>query len=273
MQLGYCNSLIGQNRPRGSGFTGPLDAFTTGLLAAFDAEYLLLSTHAGGAFRVRESIGNTEAVIGYTAGRIDATAFNAHIGAGNGYGVRWMNQVSGGTDHVQTSDATKQGQVLLNQIDSGAVLKLDNVNDGYTSFLNLSARPWTIYLVEKGVAGGTTRTLQSPVDNRIISTNRNASNTAFIGGNVSNHYAGFAAPHVAALVGTAGGTSYFVDGIDRTATSGNTTQFGQINLGIGQNVEGANSCVCTILVYNVAHDNTTRAAIEAVLRTLRPSIP
>lgn len=255
-------------------FVGPLDEFADGLLDAFSAEFRLLTTWEGGLFRVRESTGSTEAVIGVTPeGRFDADAFNAHIGAGDGLAVRWLNQ-AGGTDCVQTSDATKQGKILLNQVGGGAALAMDDSNDGYAAIRTL-ARPWTIYLVEKGAVNGRTvsRVLQSN-NNCVLSPARDGANQAFIGGGVASYTVAENTPVVVALTAPSGsGASYYVDAVDRTDTPGNTNEWGDLYLGAGAgaaaSAEPPNSRVCELLVYGVAHDASTVATITALLKGLR----
>lgn len=253
----------------GLGFVGALDAYASGLADAFSAEYRLLSSYVGAAFCVRPSLGGADADIGYLpTGRFNASAFAAHIGAGNGPAVKWYNQVSGSTHWQQTSDATKQGIVTPADVNGCCSLRMDAVNDGYPSIRTLN-RPFTIYLVEQGLAGGVFRTVNGG-SNCIISTHRNAGNNAFIGGNVSNNNAGILTPHVATLVGPSGsGASYFVNGVDRTNTGTNTNNWGTVILGHDAAVpEPANSRVLSLLIYTTNHNSTTRAAIEAILKTL-----
>lgn len=260
---------LGLSRARfsGGGFVGPLDAYTTGLVDAFSAEFRLLTAHEGGLFNVRESVGSTEEVIGCTsAGRLNQTAFNAHIGAGIGLGVEWINQ-TGATNFIQTADATRQGQIVLNAVGSGAVLRLDNSNDRYDAIRTLT-RPWTIYLVEKGNGGGSHRTLCSSGGNSLISTTR-ATLPAFIEGVVSDYTQAAGSAHVAALSAPSGGNAVFwLDSVDRT-TNANTSEWGGLALAGGPFGEVAWADVCEILVYNVAHDASTVAAITAILNGLR----
>ncbi len=253
----------------GDSFIGPLDAYASGLGDAFSAEYRLLSSYAGAAFCVRPSLGGADADIGYlSTGRFDASAFAAHIGAGNGPAVKWYNQVSGSAHWTQTSDATKQGIVTPADVNGCCSLRMDAVNDGYPTIRTLN-RPFTIYLVEQGLAGGTFRTVNGS-SNCIISSHRNVTNNAFISGNVSNFNAGVTTPHVMSLVAPSGsGASYFVNGTDQTATSTNTNNWGTLTLGhAGSTPEPANSRVLSLLVYSVSHDSTTRTAIEQILKTL-----
>lgn len=256
-------------RKNGLGFVGALDAYASGLADAFSAEHRLLSSYMGAAFCVRPSLGGADADIGYLpTGRFNASAFAAHIGAGNGPAVKWYNQVSGSTHWEQTSDATKQGIVTPADVNGCCSLRMDAVNDGYPSIRTLN-RPFTIYLVEQGLGGGVYRTLNGS-SNCLVSSHRNVTNNAFIAGNVSNFDAGISTPHVLSLVAPSGsGASYFVNGTNRTTTTTNTVNWGTLYLGhSGTNPEPANSRLLTLLVYTVSHDSTTRAAIEQILKTL-----
>lgn len=263
------NALGLPYRKNGLGFVGALDAYTANLADAFSAEYRLLTSYNGAAFSVRPSLGGSETDIGFSAnGRFNTSAFSAHIGAGNGFAVRWYNQVAGSNNFVQTSDATKQGQIVASDVNGCCSLRLDSTNDGYPTIRTLN-RPFTIYLVEQGLAGGVFRTVNGG-SNCIISTHRNATNNAFIGGNVSNNNAGILTPHVATLVGPSGsGASYFVNGVDHTNTGTNTNNWGTVILGHdAASPEPANSRVLSLLIYTTNHNSTTRAAIEAILKTL-----
>lgn len=263
------NALGLPYRKNGLGFVGALDAYTANLADAFSAEYRLLTSYNGAAFSVRPSLGGSETDIGFSAnGRFNTSAFSAHIGAGNGFAVRWYNQVAGSNNFVQTSDATKQGQIVASDVNGCCSLRMDAVNDGYPSIRTLN-RPFTIYLVEQGLGGGVYRTLNGS-SNCIVSSHRNVTNNAFIAGNVSNFDAGISTPHVMSLVAPSGsGASYFVNGTNRTATGTNTANWGTLHLGhSGTNAEPANSRLLTLLVYTVLHDSTTRAAIEQILKTL-----
>lgn len=61
MQLGYGNSLIGQNRPRGASFVGALDAFTADLTVAWSLNRRLLTSYTGPLGRVRRSSDSEQA--------------------------------------------------------------------------------------------------------------------------------------------------------------------------------------------------------------------
>lgn len=254
-------------------FVGALDEYTTGLVHAFSSDNRLLTAHEGGCFRVREDTGNTQSVIGFDGdGKFDATAFNAFIGGGNGFGVRWINQ-TGGNDFIQTDDATKQGQIL-NVAETGWVLRCDEPNDGYPSIGNIS-RPFTIYVVARGFSLNG-RIVGSTDTNSLIHLTRTDGANAYISGGVGNYPMPLNESHVGVLTAASGvGASYYLDGANKTSSLGNTNSWGS-GFAIGSYTyfsETAGSDICEILVYNVAHDNAQRSAIEAVLMSLRGITP
>lgn len=250
------------------GFIGPLDGEEASLLDAFSAEFRLFSAYGGSCQRVRETGGGTELDIGFTsAGIFDDAAFTAHVGANQGFTRTWYNQF--GASNYGTATAGFQPESLINQagVGTAATLKFDAVSDRFPHFRVLN-RPFTIYLVEKGVSAGIFRTI-GDIDtvNSIISGPRNALNNCQIaGGTISNFSSGtnLALEVVAAPSGS--GAKFWVMGTDRTAITTNTNNFGQVGIG---GSEPANSCVCELLIYSVAHDDTTRARIETKLRALR----
>lgn len=86
MKLGYSNSLIGQNRPRGSAFVGPLDDYTTGLVLAYSLARRLLASYTGPLIRVRRSSDDEEMDFGADAnGDLDTGGLLAFCGSGDGF--------------------------------------------------------------------------------------------------------------------------------------------------------------------------------------------
>jgi hypothetical protein len=102
-------------------FRGVLDA--TGLTSA-NAAYSLRkvrSAYSGAAIRVRESGGNTEADIGFSAnGELDTARLLAHCGANNGFVVTWYDQ-GGASRNLTQATTGNQPQI----VSSGAVLLLN----------------------------------------------------------------------------------------------------------------------------------------------------
>lgn len=118
MQLGYCNSLISQNRPRGAAFVGALDGYTTDLLGAWSVARRLLGSYSGALGRVRRSSDSTELDIGIDAdGNLDTAALLAFAGAGDAH-WRYIYDQSGQGNHAQQATAASQYQAVA----SGSLL-------------------------------------------------------------------------------------------------------------------------------------------------------
>lgn len=91
-------------------FTGPLDTYTTNLLALYGT-VKMLSSYAGSAIKVRRSSDSTLQDIGFNAdGSFDATSYLAFIGAGNGFAHTVYDQSGNGRHQVQAT-AAAQAQI------------------------------------------------------------------------------------------------------------------------------------------------------------------
>jgi hypothetical protein len=127
------------------GFTGPFDDLSN-LAAAFSLRRLL-SSYTGPLIRVRESGGNTEADIGYTAdGSLDTAALLAHCGPNSGYVAKVYNQGSAGGDLTQAT-ALEQHQI----VNSGSV----NVDAGGRPRLVCAASGTVLADWSATITGGT----------------------------------------------------------------------------------------------------------------------
>lgn len=88
-------------------FTGPLDTYTTNLLALYGT-VKMLSSYAGSAIKVRRSSDSTLLDVGFNAdGSFDATSYLAFIGAGNGFAHTVYDQSGNGRHQVQSTAAAQ----------------------------------------------------------------------------------------------------------------------------------------------------------------------
>lgn len=93
---------------RGSAFIGPLDAYTTNLVALYSPFQRLLTAYAGQGIRVRRSSDSTLQWIGFNAdGTFDSVSYLAFIGAGNGFAHTVADQSGNGRDVTQTTAAAQ----------------------------------------------------------------------------------------------------------------------------------------------------------------------
>ncbi len=91
----------------GLGFTGALDAYTSGLVELYSPFRRLLASYTGNAIRVRRSSDNALAWIPFKAdGTFDTTAYAAHVGGGNGFAHTVPGQING-RDQVQATAAAQ----------------------------------------------------------------------------------------------------------------------------------------------------------------------
>jgi hypothetical protein len=87
-------------------FTGPLDTYTTNLLALYGTVKMLTSSTY--ALKVRRSSDSTLLDVGFNAdGSFDATSYLAFIGAGNGFAHTIYDQSGNGRHLVQASAAAQ----------------------------------------------------------------------------------------------------------------------------------------------------------------------
>lgn len=105
----------------GARFVGLLDLYPNAAVAY--ALFKLRADYSGSAIRVRESGGNTEADIGFTAsGELDTAVLLAHCGANDGFIVTWYDQ-SGNSIDFENIVAAQQPQI----VSSGSILLLNGM--------------------------------------------------------------------------------------------------------------------------------------------------
>ncbi len=110
MFLALSNSIANHRFP-GAAFVGPLDAYTTNLVALYSPFQRLLASYTGNGIRVRRSSDSTLQWIGFNAdGSFDETSYLAFIGAGNGFAHTVADQSGAGRD-VSQSTAAAQPQI------------------------------------------------------------------------------------------------------------------------------------------------------------------
>lgn len=92
---------------QGGGFVGPLDGYTTNLVALYGT-VKMLSSYAGSAIKVRRSSDSTLQDIGFNAdGTFDATSYASFIGGGSGFAHTLYDQSGNGRHEVQSTAAAQ----------------------------------------------------------------------------------------------------------------------------------------------------------------------
>lgn len=95
-----------------SGFTGPLDSYTSGLEAAYSTARRLLASYTGSLIRIRRSSDDAELDIGYDAnGDLDSAAASTFAGVGSAYIVTVYDQ-TGSYDLTQSTAGSQPSLIL-----------------------------------------------------------------------------------------------------------------------------------------------------------------
>jgi hypothetical protein len=146
-------SFFGYNFAKDA-FVGLLDTYPNA--AAAYSVRKLRAAYTGSAIRVRESVGNTEQDIGFTAlGNLDTTALLSHCGSGNGFVTTWYDQ-SGNARNATQSTAANQPQIVsggsvLTLTGTGSAkpcLSFDGTNDSFV-FSSITAAQFTTFYPSK----------------------------------------------------------------------------------------------------------------------------
>lgn len=261
---------LGLSRARfsGGGFVGPLDDYTANLSVML-LPFRGLSSFTGNGFRVRDTNDDSEQNVGFDASTGDLASFSV---VGNAAIRTWFDQSGGARDVPQTT-AAAQPLLTLNILNGQPVARFDGTNDFLTgSCPNETGR--TIYMVARMRSSVTNTRLSNDSLNGNASLFDNGSSVYFyyvtspnvvdpVGGTTSNwslvtlKYSGgnTLAPYVNNTAATAFGTSAFY-------TTGGAYWLGSDHGGASS--FGPADIACR-LQYDVAHDDTTRQAIQTIL--------
>lgn len=174
----------------------------------------------------------------------------------------WGDLSSSSKPQIQAT-SSKRGTYKTGIQNGLPMILMDTVDDRLVSALNLTA-PYTIVVVEKDTGNsGNYRTISATENNIISIRPRNSSNNAYVNGQVSTFRAA-AGAHVGVLTVAIGGALYYVDGTDRTTTTGVTGAWS--TLSIGGVAEPAAAYVGTVLAYSQVLSTTDRQTVEAYLK-------
>lgn len=161
----------------------------------------------------------------------------------------WSDQSGNSNDFTQAVAGLKP-LYKENILNSLPAVRFDGSDDGMLGLYTV-LNPYTIFLVENTLSSASDlRTIQSNVTNSLISGGRDSNNTCFAGTNISNFKASVGG-NILVLRGKAAGALYFVNGTDRTNTTGNTANWGLLTLGAtGLVAEPAATDICELIVYD-----------------------
>ncbi len=179
--------------------------------------------------------------------------------------VVWQDQSSANNDLTLASGPTYQ----TNELNGHAAVRFDASDDSGSSALNLSF-PYTIYVVEKPVGTGATRTINSDTQNALIANGRSTLQANVGGGvaTVTQDVSGLV-KYGCLVVPSSGTSSFYQDGVDFTTGSPPApANWGTVTLGAdGVFSEVANTDLYRVLIYSAAHDSTARAAVHAYIQS------
>jgi hypothetical protein len=259
---------FGTGSSGGPMFVGPLDAYTTSLSVAL-LPFRGFASYMGDAFRVRDTTGSAEQNVGFNPVTGALASFTV---AGNA-AVRWWYDQSGGARDVPQATAASQPFLTLNIVNSQPVLRFDGTNDFLRGDCpNQTGR--TIYMVA--------RMRSSVVNARLSNDSLNGNASTYDTGASSYGYYVTSPNIVEPMGGTTSNWSLvtlkYSSGttlapyVNNTAATPFTAQNFYTNgtaYWLGSDAGGTSSFapldLACRLQYDVAHDNTTRQAIQTIL--------
>jgi hypothetical protein len=271
-------SLLAGYRQAGGGFVGPLDGYTADLAGAW-LLFRGFSSYSGSLVRIRDTDDSSEQDVGYDG----AGELAAYSVAGDA-AWRTVYDQSGNGSHMQQSIAANQGWVVGGVVNNKPVLRVISINHGLNAVIP-TATARTIYLVARkrsaytgaaGVityAGGVFNTAAFVADN--TGSPNLAGAWGYRGtGTISQQNAGGVSTNwsicVASLESVSVGNLYINNSLTLAAfnpiDSGVTGSAANIG-GVNNGNTGGDVDVAGMLIYNAAHDTTTRQAIQSILAT------
>jgi len=255
---------LGVSRPLTVPFTGPLDAYASGLAFAV-LPFRGLASYTGACCRVRDA-GDSDAEQDEVFDVAGEPVFPTLVGAGGG--GRWYDQSGNGNDMLQSS-AASQPTLTPNVVNGYQTMRFDGVNDKMGVEVG-SFTAMTLYIVARQIA---------PTSNgRLLELSEGFSSSIFLDGSGDYGYY-FTSPDIAPVGGPASVWSVivlkcpdssnatpYVNGVAGTSflLFGGTDRF-FINLCASSGGEYGNFDVAAALRWDVAHDDTTRESIQTLL--------
>lgn len=255
-------------------FVGPLDGYETDLIVAA-MPFRGFTAYVGNWLRLRETLGSTEADIGFNAdGTPNTTAWAAHVGAGSGFIPIWYDQSSGIRNIIQATSGL-QPQSVLNVVNGMPVARMDGIDDVMSTAVGTSTLR-TLYVVMRkrsaplGVAplyaAGFNSTSAFAVDSNTTPLSggfgwrgSGTSTMVALGGDCQNWSLG-----CIVVASAAAAAAYINNGTASSFDPANSVTT-QTNLQVGIAGVFADVDVAAILLYHAAHDDTTRQAIQTIL--------
>lgn len=256
-------------------FTGPLDAYAADLQVAL-LPFRGFTSYTGDWCRIREDGGDTESDIGYlTNGQPDTAAWTAFVGANDGFLRTWYDQSGGARDGTE-ADPAVQPQSVLNIVSGYPVARVLEVVSSRLLSTIATSTTRSLYLVAKkrsaqtnaGIlyAGGISTSGAFQVDNSAPALagtwgyrGSGAATSLDVGGTVTDWTI------CTAVISSAAVGSVWID-------NGAPTNFDPINavttatsLQVGAAASPGDADVVAMMLYNAAHNDATREAIQMIL--------
>jgi hypothetical protein len=261
--------MMGYGTAAGGGvsYVGPLDSHTASLTLML-LPFRGLASYLGNAVRVRDTNDNSEQAVGFTA----AGALASFTVVGNA-AVRWWYDQSGSSNDLPQATAASQPYLTLNVVNSKPVLRFDGTDDTMQLAMSGAANR-TVYMVCKFRA--TTGNARCWRDTVNVGANADIYYDAGTGKfyyyattNVVDPVGGTATNwSVVCLKYTSGTTcAPYVNNTAATAFGTSSYQTGTKGFTLGSGVASSYGAVdiAARLVYDTAHSDGTRQAIQTIL--------
>ncbi len=249
-------------------YEGPLDGYTSSLAGAW-LPFRGFGSYDGRGFTARDTVGDAEQDVGFDPVTGDLAAFSV---GGNAAVRRWYDQSGGGNDLAQASGSA-QPLLVTGELAGQAVVRFDGVNDTLPGTVGRSGG-LTVYLVVRKV------TASNGSYARLLSLTDGVNSDMFYepSGDKWRYYA--TSPNIVDDVGNAATTwsllthRYAADVCEAyqggvlVSTFGNGGYDDVTGFHLGSLNGGGFFCqadVGALLIYDAAHDTTTREAIESIL--------
>jgi hypothetical protein len=251
----------------GASFVGPLDAYTTALSVML-LPFRGLSGYTGNAFRVRDTTGDAEQNIGFDPVTGDLAAFTV----GGNAAVRWWYDQSGDARNVPQATAAAQPFLTTNIVNGQPVARFDGTNDAMVVSWTGAVTERTLYVVARkrtaptGAGGKKVVSLTFTNDSILLCDQfttwgwaKNSSEDAVeLAGSPSNW-------SIVAIPFTTSTAQVWTNNQPADSFTPWET-FGDPYLEIGGSYIGyADADVAAVLIYDTAHGDTTRQAIQTIL--------
>lgn len=256
--------LLGCGRSGGgASFVGPLDAYASGLMVAL-LPFRGFTAYEGFGIRARDDDDNSEANIDFAAnGALDPV-----VTVGSPWFRTWNNQA--GSNDFGNATATQQPGFSASSINAKPAAIFTGGDDFLQSGSSMAfAAGFSLYFVGQFAAGEwqTFWSLFDSTNTRFRKTSDNNLQVTTPAGNaVGTTDIGTSPTLISVVIDGTDKKAWLRGALEIDVAQGGVVSEGAYRVGLdGYDSWPMNGPVSALLVYNAAHDTTTRQAIEAIL--------